>query len=63
MDINRPEQVWVSDISYLGTRENPSYLVLITDAYSKKIVVFNFSASLAVDGTIKALKMVSNKKI
>ncbi len=30
MVINKPEQVWVSDITYLGTRENPSYLALIT---------------------------------
>jgi phage antirepressor YoqD-like protein len=36
LDILRPEQVWVSDITYLGNRKKPSYLVLITDAYSKK---------------------------
>ncbi len=32
----RPEQVWVSDITYVGNRENPCYLALVTDAYSKK---------------------------
>jgi transposase InsO family protein len=36
VEINRPEQVWVSDITYLGSRKNPTYLALITDAYSKK---------------------------
>jgi hypothetical protein len=36
LDILRPEQVWVSDITYLGNRKKPSYLALITDAYSKK---------------------------
>ena len=37
LEINRPEQVWVSDITYIGKREKPCYLSLITDAYSKKI--------------------------
>jgi len=35
-EIKEPDTVWVSDITYVGTRENPSYLALITDAYSKK---------------------------
>lgn len=33
--INRPEQVFVSDITYIGTRQYPMYLSLVTDAYSK----------------------------
>ena len=52
-----PEQVWVSDITYVGKRTNPSYLALITDAYSKKIVGFNVSNSLSVDGSLDALDM------
>ena len=36
LEIEKPESVWVSDITYVGTRTNPSYLALITDAYSKK---------------------------
>jgi transposase InsO family protein len=38
MDLNRPEQLWVSDITYLGNRKEPCYLALVTDAYSKVIV-------------------------
>jgi len=63
LDILRPEQVWVSDITYLGNRTNPSYLALITDAYSKKIVGFNVSDSLSVSGSIAALDMaLKNRK-
>ncbi|WP_300980422.1 IS3 family transposase [Nonlabens sp.] len=62
MVINKPEQVWVSDITYLGTRENPSYLALITDAYSKRIVGYNVSASLSVNGTLQALEMALNNR-
>lgn len=57
LKINNPEQVWVSDITYVGRRDNPSYLALITDAYSKKIVGFNVSNSLCVEGSLKALDM------
>ncbi len=38
VEIIRPEQVWVSDITYIGKREKPCYLSLVTDAYSKKIM-------------------------
>jgi transposase InsO family protein len=53
----KPEQVWVSDITYIGNRGNHRYLALVTDAYSKKIVGYNLSSSLSADGAIKALKM------
>jgi transposase InsO family protein len=57
IEINDPETVWVSDITYVGTRKNPSYLALITDAYSKKIVGFNVSNSLALEGSLNAVEM------
>ncbi len=57
IEIERPESVWVSDITYVGRRDNPSYLSLITDAYSKKIVGYNVSNSLNVSGSLKALEM------
>jgi len=52
-----PEQVWVSDITYIGERSNPQYLALVTDLYSKKIVGFDVSNSLSVAGSIRALQM------
>ena len=62
MEINRPEQVWVSDITYIGQRDNHMYLSLITDAYSKKIMGYDLSSSLSTDGSLRALKMaVSNR--
>ena len=58
----KPNNVWVSDITYLGNRENPAYLSLITDAYSKKIVGFDVSNSLATESCLKALKMALKKE-
>src|SRR5690554_2828166 len=46
LQIDRPEQVWVSDITYIGKREKPCYLSLITDAYSKKIMAFNVADNM-----------------
>lgn len=60
---SRPEQIWVSDITYIGNRENPMYLSLVTDAYSKKIMGFNVSNSLHAQGAIKALKQAIKNRI
>jgi transposase InsO family protein len=62
LEIEEPEQIWVSDITYVGTRANPTYLALITDAYSKKIMGHNVSNSLAVDGSLQALEMALNNR-
>jgi len=63
IEIEKPESVWVSDITYVGSRENPSYLALITDAYSKKVVGYDVSKSLSMDGSMRALEMaVMNRK-
>ncbi|TFF34765.1 IS3 family transposase [Mucilaginibacter psychrotolerans] len=53
----RSEQVWVSDITYLELCNQDAYLSLITDAYSRKIVGFYVSESLAAEGCICALQM------
>ncbi len=54
--ITAPHQAWVSDITYLRTRQGFAYLSLVTDVYSRKIVGWHVDASLGVDGTIKAVK-------
>lgn len=57
LDILRPEQLWVSDITYLQTRGGFCYLSLITDAYSHKIVGYSVENNLSTDGCVKALQM------
>jgi len=52
-----PEQQYVSDITYIDTREGYRYLSLITDRYSRKIVGHELSRSLSVEGSLKALQM------
>lgn len=55
--IYRPNQVWVSDITYIRLTKGHCYLALITDAYSRKIVGYDISDSLELAGCIRALKM------
>lgn len=54
--ITKPNQVWVADITYIGNSKNPSYLSLITDAYSKKIVGHYVADNLNTESSLKALK-------
>ena len=55
--ITKPNQVWVADITYIGNRKNPSYLSLITDAYSKKIVGHYVADNLNTESSLMAFKM------
>lgn len=49
--------LWVSDITYIELCEENSYLSLVTDAYSRKIVGFHLSEQLTADGPVAALEM------
>ncbi|WP_338407771.1 IS3 family transposase [uncultured Flavobacterium sp.] len=62
LQINKPEQVWVSDITYIGKREKPCYLSLITDAYSKKIVGYNVADNLNTQSSLVALKLAIKQR-
>ncbi len=63
LSIVHPEQVWVSDITYIGNHENPMYLALITDAYSKKIVGYDVSNSLCTASSLRALSMAVKSRL
>jgi len=63
MEIIRPEQVWVSDITYIKTISGNSYLSLVTDAYSKKIMGYELLDNLSAAGPLNALNMaLKNRK-
>ena len=62
LDINRPEQVWVSDITYIGKREKPCYLSLITDAYSKKIMGYYVADNMNTESSVLALRMAIKQR-
>lgn len=53
----RPNQLWVSDITYIDLVDGCSYLHLVTDAYSHKIVGWCLSDTLEASHTLSALQM------
>lgn len=53
----RPHQVWVCDITYVRINKGFVYLFLITDAYSRKIVGWEQSNSLGLEGALRCLGM------
>ena len=56
-ELTGPNQVWVSDITYIRTREDFMYLCLITDKYSRKVVGYHLGRTLEAQDTLNALKM------
>ena len=63
LDVQHPEQLWVSDITYIRLTNEFAYLSLITDAYSRKIVGFCLRNDLSAEGCMKALRMaLSNRQ-
>lgn len=65
----RPEQLWVSDITYIKTENGHNYLAIVTDAYSKQIMGYkpdnNMKTSLCKEALAMAIKnrKYPNKKL
>jgi putative transposase len=55
LEVKAPNEVWVSDLTYLRTLEGFLYLALITDKYSRKIVGWNAGDNLEAVGCTRAL--------
>lgn len=60
--VNQAEQLWVSDITYISVADKFGYLMLLTDAYSRKIVGYEFSPSLSASFCIKALQQALTER-
>ena len=63
LNITHPEQIWVADITYLSIEKGFIYLHLVTDAYSKQIMGYCLSDTLAATASIKALQMALGKRV
>jgi transposase InsO family protein len=53
----QPNQLWVSDITYIRTGRDFSYLSLITDAYSHRILGWALDTTLQTKGPLAALQI------
>ena len=57
--VSAPNKVWVSDITYIGTREGWQYLCVVIDLFNRQVVGWSMNirltAELAVDALMKAV--------
>lgn len=60
--VNRPNQVWVSDITYIWTREGWMYLCTIIDLYSRKVVGWAMNKRMKKDLVIRALDQAYHRR-
>jgi putative transposase len=58
----RPEEYFVSDITYVKTRERTHYLSLVTDACSRRIMGYHLSDDLAAESVVQALRMAVKER-
>jgi putative transposase len=56
VSIERPNQVWASDITYLPMAHGFMYLVAILDVASRKVLSFRLSNTLTADFCVEALQ-------
>jgi putative transposase len=57
LQVMRPNQLWVSDITYIRLIDEFCYLSLVTDAYSRRIVGYCLYPTLQKEGPLAALQM------
>jgi putative transposase len=56
LEIVRPDQVWVSDITYIGLREEWVYLAVLMDVFTRCIRGWHLGRSLDQSLTLRALE-------
>jgi putative transposase len=61
-DVEEPNTVWVTDITYIPTREGWLYLAVILDLYSRMIVGWAMSSCIDKQLVLSALKMAVKRR-
>lgn len=58
----RPDQAWVTDITYIRTREGWLYLAVVLDLYSRAVVGWAMQATMTTELALKALMMAVGRR-
>ena len=59
---HRPNEKWVSDITYIPTQEGWLYLAVILDLYSRRVVGWAMSERMTEELTLSALRMALQQR-
>ena len=61
--VDSPAQVWVSDLTYLKTKEGWLYLTVVIDLFDRKVIGWALSSTMkATQTSIEALKMALSNR-
>ncbi|MDY0394668.1 IS3 family transposase [Virgibacillus halophilus] len=61
--MDKPGAVWVSDITYVWTKEGWLYLATVMDLFSRRIIGWEMSHRMTKELTITALKRAINQQL
>lgn len=56
-DVEAPDRVWVTDITYIRTLEGFSYLAVVIDLYARRVVGWSMQSRQTTDVVLQALLM------
>jgi putative transposase len=56
-DVEAPDRVWVTDITYIRTQEGFAYLAMVIDLYSRRVIGWSMQSRQTTDVVLQALLM------
>ncbi len=56
-EVQAPDQVWVTDITYIKTYEGWLYLAVVIDLYSRRVIGWSMQSRMQMDLVLSALLM------
>ncbi len=60
--VDQPNKIWVTDITYIKTKEGWIYLAAVIDLYSRMVVGWSMSSSMNKQFVIDSVVMAVNKR-
>jgi transposase InsO family protein len=62
-DVERPNQVWATDITYIWTREGWLYLAVVIDLFARRVVGWAMAAHMRTELVLEALGMALGRRL
>ena len=59
---DRPDVLWVTDLTYVATRTGMAYVCFIVDAFSRRIVGWRVASHMRTDMVLEALEMARRSR-
>ena len=56
-DVDAPDRVWVTDITYIRTQEGFAYLAVVIDLFSRRVIGWSVQSRQTTDVVLQALLM------